>query len=352
MLRVLADYHHGDLFHSLQLLFEKRLGWRLYRPVAMEWYHEGFWNVYPHIDTARQYLDVHEAAEVSKLAEKYPNTMFSSLNRGAFESDEGFFVIPDVSKPGYCQNGITLPRFKETKFDIIIASMPQHLPLYQKLIEQYQPQAKLIFQMGNEWGYIPGCKNILASTAPFDVPKDVNVVFYHQEFDLNLFTYEPPTNHTRVRSYIHVMQELELRDQYRTMLSDWDWKSFGALMDQTLCLTSDIAAEMKDAGWTWHVKPGGDGYGYGIHHSYARGRPLIVKGSYYRNRLAERLMVDNETCIDVSRGSVYDNCLRLRQAAHPENHIKMCEKARARFNDVVDFNRDEQNIRRFLENLR
>lgn len=43
-MRVLADYHHHDLFESLAILFEDRLGWELYRPIGMEWFDEGYWN--------------------------------------------------------------------------------------------------------------------------------------------------------------------------------------------------------------------------------------------------------------------------------------------------------------------
>ena len=56
MKNVFIDKHHEGLFDSLVLLFEKRLGWRLYTQAGIEWYKEGLWNVYPHPSTAEQYL--------------------------------------------------------------------------------------------------------------------------------------------------------------------------------------------------------------------------------------------------------------------------------------------------------
>jgi len=65
-MKVFADLHHGDLFYSLQLLFEKRLKAELYRPVGIEWWKEGFWNVFNHPATAQQYLDFNSSGEENK----------------------------------------------------------------------------------------------------------------------------------------------------------------------------------------------------------------------------------------------------------------------------------------------
>ena len=58
-MKVLADYHHHDLWESLELLFA-RFGWTLYRPIGMEWFEQGYWNHERkwHGDAiARQYLE-------------------------------------------------------------------------------------------------------------------------------------------------------------------------------------------------------------------------------------------------------------------------------------------------------
>jgi hypothetical protein len=57
--RVLVDYHHHDLWESLELLFTDRFGWELLRPIGMDWFEQGYWNHERkwHGDAiARQYL--------------------------------------------------------------------------------------------------------------------------------------------------------------------------------------------------------------------------------------------------------------------------------------------------------
>jgi hypothetical protein len=58
--RVLVDYHHHDLWESLELLFTDRFGWELLRPIGMDWFEQGYWNHERkwHGDAiARQYLE-------------------------------------------------------------------------------------------------------------------------------------------------------------------------------------------------------------------------------------------------------------------------------------------------------
>jgi hypothetical protein len=57
--KILADYHHHDLWESLELLFTDRFGWDLFRPIGMEWFDAEYWNLERawHGDAiARQYL--------------------------------------------------------------------------------------------------------------------------------------------------------------------------------------------------------------------------------------------------------------------------------------------------------
>ena len=58
MTTLLADYHHHDLWESLELLCA-RLGWTLYRPIGMEWFDAGYWNFERAVHgdaVAKQYL--------------------------------------------------------------------------------------------------------------------------------------------------------------------------------------------------------------------------------------------------------------------------------------------------------
>lgn len=349
-MKVLADFHHGDLFYSLQLLFEKRLGWELYRPVGLDWYREGYWKVFDHVDTARQFLDIGGSFE--DLKGKYPDAFFVPLNAGAKEVSSGTFLVPDVTKDSV-QRGITLQEFKETKFDIVISSIPDHIPLYNQLIERFQPQAKHIFQVGNAWGHQPGVRNILASTAPFPVPAGINACFYHQEFDLETYRYEPPDREEqkKVHSYIHWMNRRELFGEYAIALPEFAFRSFGAGMDDSIIRTADVAGKMRESAFTWHYKPEGDGFGHSVFGTCAVGRPPLIWGSQYQGKLAGHLFTNEKTCLNLEGYSKEDNLRRIRQFARPEEHLKMCEATARRFRNVVDFDEEEKRIRTFLSRL-
>lgn len=350
-MKVFCDLHHGDLYYSLQLLFEKRLGFEMYRPIGLEWYHQKYWHVYPHIDTANQYLGLNYAIEPPK--DIHGNYLEGrDLLNGNYRFEDGIYYVKDPTKDKV-QRAITLEKFKEMDFDILISSIPQHIDPFNKLIQLYQPKAKHIFQIGNSWQHRPGIVNVLSSTSPFAVPPGVNVCFYHQEFDLDVYQYHPPTVHKRMNSYIHYMKQVDLLHSYRSALGpDWTGTAFGSGMEDCIHRSERIAQEMRDSGWTWHIKPGGDGYGHILHNSYACGRPLVVNKSYYRGQIGEQLMIHGVTCIDISNMSVHDGTTMLRKLSHPDEHRRICENAYNRFKEVVDFDAEEVKIRKFLENLR
>lgn len=349
-MKVFCDLHHHDLYYSLQLLFEKRLGAEMYRPIGMEWYEQGFWAVYPHPDTARQFLGLDHAIDPPKDVHGNYLSDREQLNK-YYRFEDGIYYVRDTTKEKV-QRGITLDKFKDTSFDILISSIPQHIPLFNRLIQKFQPDAKHIFQVGNAWGRRPGVYNILSSTAPFSTPADINVAFYHQEFDLDIFQYEHPVVHNEVDSYIHYMKETNLLEQYKANLPGWKFRTHGAGMQDCFHKTADIAQQMMDSAWTWHVKPGGDGYGHVLHNTFACGRPVITKTGHYSNRLGGQLLEDQVTCIDIGRRTQHENVRALQLLSQPDAHIEMCARVYKRFCDLVNFDEEEQKIRKFLENLR
>jgi len=350
MLRVLADYHHAALYHSLQLLFEKRLNWELYRAIGPEWYHEGFWKVYDHPHTVNQFLGLQQASEIPLDVHGNPLTENECKNK-YYAVEDGIYYIQDPVHE--CNHrAVTLEYFKNAKFDIVLSSMPQHIEPFNELIRRFQPQAKHIFQVGNAWGHQPGVRNILASTAPFSVPAGMNICYYHQEFDLDVFRYESPKFHNVVHSYIHYMQKPELMDQYAAYFPGWQWTKFGAGMNLAILECRGIADAMRRSAFTWHYKPEGDGFGHSLFSSYACGRPAIVQGSYYLGKLANSLFEDRITCIDISKHPVHESVQLIKYFAQPEEHIKMCKAAKRKFDTCVNFDAQFENqIKPFLESL-
>ncbi len=336
-MNILADYHHQGLWHSLESLFEKRLGGQLYRPVGMEWFPQ-YWRI------AAPYGDDPRTA-----------TQYLSLKGNMPLGDYYFY---DGGK------GLTFEQFKALEIDLLIASIPEHLPVYTQLIKEYQPKAKLIFQIGNEFPDIDFslAKNILSSTQPFPVPAGINAVFYHQEFELYIYHPSDQKPDRFVRSFVHCLSQgdgqgnlfrsdwkdfVDLEDQ----LPEYKFEAYGAACrDGCIHEQEKIAEMMRESKYGFNLKTGGDGFGHTIHAWFAVGRPVIVRRHQYENKLAGQLMVDGATCIDLDKGNPEENVKRLRSIS-PEQYAKLCQNAYDRFKQIVDFDKEEIEIRKFIERL-
>lgn len=327
---VLVDLHHQSLFDSLLLLFEKRLGYNVFRPIGMEWY-PNYWDVFPSIDTAKQYLQPH-------------------------------FVPKDGTRPlnERLKNTITLEEFKNMGFDILVASIPQHIPIFKRLISEFQPQAKLIYQIGNHWNVDPNeVKNVMAS-AKVNIPPSVNGVIYHQEFPLDIFYNSEIKADKKIYSFINCLatadlfkKDWELFLELERLMPDWEFKSFGGqCRDGSINNTNELADKMREASFIFHCKTGGDGYGHVIHNAAAVGRPLITRFSDYKDKLAESLITYPCTSIHVDNflpEDIVSNILYVyNETGMYESYLKEIHN---RFMSTVNFNKEEQVIRKFLLSL-
>lgn len=317
-MKILADRHHQGLTESLILLFGKRLGWEIFFQAGLEWYKEGFWNIYPHPSTAEQYLE--------RELEGLP--------------------------------GITLEDFKNTKFDVLLCSIPEHVNIFLKLRDLYQPQAKLIFHVGNMWAldhYFP-IKNILASAKMgiLQAVVDFNILEYHQEFDLDIFHYKKVDNQKKVYSFINCLNTEELYKgdwelflELEKLMPDWEFRSFGGqCRDGAIWDRKELADKMREATFIYQVKKNGDGYGHNVFAAAAIGRPLITRISDYKGKLAETLMRSRMTItIDYKTPPEIAEFISLAQAEI------MGENIYTRFKEVVNFDEEEVLIRGFLDKL-
>jgi len=349
-MNILADFHHQALYKSLQLLFEERLGHTLYRPIGMEWYKEGYWNVFPHPGTAQQYLSLDQAKKVPRGMEGKPFRKNELPNLLLTDEGDGIYLVDDK---GFASTykAITLPKFQEMKFGIVVSSIPAHIGPFNRLIQECQPGCKHIFQIGNAWGHQGGVNNVLASTAGFHLPHNTKVCYYHQEFDQELFKYTPPTTSTAINSYIHYMKAPELFRQVMKFLPGWESNRYGAGMDRALAGAVEVAPEIIKSGWTWHYKPEGDGYGHTLFSSYACGRPAVIARHFYTSKLGNELLEDDVTCINIDGLSARQVADKLLYWSEPTRHATMCAAAYKRFCDVVDFGKEGEKIERFVRNL-
>ena len=350
-MNIFSDFHHNSLFTSLQMLFEVRLNHQLFRPIGEDWYEHGFWKLAEpyknNHSTIIQYLGIRDHYQ--------PKDGTPPLNEIKHKDD--YYTIKSYP---FDHKAIILDQFKKMKFDIIIASYQPHIEPYLKLIQEYQPQAKLIHQQGNEWAIdFNKVKNLLASVKPYKTPEDVNKVFYHQEFDLNLFSYESSKESSYIRSFINTLstQRLFEKDwqdflELETYLPEYIFESYGAgCSEGVLNKQSEIAEKMKKSKWIIHLKNQGDGYGHLLHNSFAVGRPVIYRGSQYKDKLGERLLEHLVTGIDLDIMPTVQavNYIREQQFA---DYVKMCENVYNRFIASVDFNKEQKDIENFLSKLK
>jgi hypothetical protein len=349
-MKIFTDLHHAGLFESLRILFEDRLGYELYAPIGEKWFEKGYWNIAKPYgdapDTINQFLGFDQA--------KLPEDL--RLNELTDKIEDGIYQVYDKFHNKWIKK-ITFDKFIKTKFDLIIPTIPDHQLSFKDLLETYQPKAKLIFQIGNE-GWRPNydlVKNVMASVIPFGFPKGTNIIFYHQEFDLDIFRYHKPLGTKTIVSIMNAMPstpDAPLYQEYKAKMPDFSFYSYGGgCEDGSVHSIKELRDKMIMADFIWHLKQY-DGFGHIIHNAYALGRPVITKESYYKNKLGGYLLEEDKNYINIESGSVEENIDKIKFMVREDNLRIMSTNARLSFNKLVNYNKEEKDIRRFLEKLK
>lgn len=344
-MNVLTDFHHNSLLRSSVLLFENRLGMNVYRPIGLDWFHEGYWAINDQLSTAKQFLDF----ENQIIVDNTP-----PLNVIKDQSD-GIYNVYDPGNVS-THKGITLESFKSRKFDYIIASIPEHIPLFQRLIQEFHPQAKLIVQIGNNWNpAIFKGLNVLGSVKPGNI-QDANVIYYHQEFDTEIFKLKEHKVSNNISSYINLLQELPIgwKDfiYLESQLKELSFKSYGGqCRDGNMNGANQLADSMHNDDFVFHVKDHGDGYGHIIYNAYACGKPTIVRSSRYTNQLAQELF-NKDNCIDLDMMTIEDAVHKIKEVYNHKDVLdQMSINANKSFKNNVDFAYESEKISNWLGNL-
>lgn len=350
---VFSDYHHSALFYSLKLLIEDRLGGTLFRPVGMEWFDRGFWAIAEpyknNIDTIKQYLWI--------KSDFKPIDGTVRLNT-VINKKSTHFKVQELYH-NYIQKAITWDQFMIIPIDILIASIPRHWILYQKLAKLHPSKPKVICHLGNifweneELIKEGKVKNLLASVKPFILPSGVNVVFYHQEQPLVDFV-PPFSDYFKISSFVHLFPQKELCLKIKKALPEFGIKFFGATCpDGNLENLNEVYQEMQKSDFILHLKPHGDGYGHIWHSAYIVGRPIITNFSDYKDKLGGLLFRDMWSGIDLEKRTFEENMAVIRLIANKKNLLmEMSKNAYDIFRQVVDYEKEEKSIRDFFDNLR
>jgi hypothetical protein len=356
-MRMLVDYHHHDLWESLELLCA-RLGWDLYRPIGMDWFDEGYWNFERawHGDAvAKQYLEPWDSDEL--LA---PDGELSPFRY-------------DPSHDRW-QRLISLEMARELKPDIVMASVAHNHEGFARFAKEVG--AKFGIHLGNvRFSPIDMAEDrwdladfgIVTSVLPGPVPKPHVVV--HQEFSLEDFRHEPPPDASLmarrrmvVSSFVNCFPEnVQAYAGWRAVAASrpqYDWRVYGAYGSVAedewaagnINTCAGVGDAMRASDIAWHTKQWSDGFGHVIHDWFAVGRPVIGHEWYYRNQLAGPLWQEGVTSFDITDKAVDEVAGIIdRLYNDPDLRLRMGENAARRFREVVDFDEEEQAIRRMFE---
>ncbi len=343
-MKVLLDFHHHDLWESMELLCA-RLGWTLYRPIGMEWYDEGYWNL-------------ERAWHGDAVARQYLTPWGDDIDGRRLDKSHGRW-----------QNLLTLEQARDLRPDIVIASVAHNHEGFARFAREVH--AVFGLQLGNvrfseidmrEDRWDLASFGLVSAVLPG--PVRVPHVTYHQEFSLADFRHEPPPQGERlvVSSFVNCFPEnVDAYAGFRAIAGshpEHDWRVYGAYgqvpQDEYACGNIDRCASVGDAmrasDIAWHTKQWSDGYGHVIHDWFAVGRPVIGHEWYYRSQLAGPLWQEGVTSFDITDKSVDEVAGIIADLrADPERHLRMSEAAAARFREVVDFDQEEQAIRRMFE---
>ena len=348
-MRIFSDLHHSGLYAAQHYLLENRLGHELYRPIGEEWFTQGYWKIAEpynnNAGTITQFLGIRQ--------DFVPKDGTPPLNNVKEIQDDVYYIWDGTH--GYHQKAISLNKFLSMDFDIIIASIPAHIDAYSRLIKDHNLKAKLIYHIGNiGWHeHVPfdKAKNIMASVKRFNVPDSNNVVFYRQEFDLNVF--KPSSLTTQwVTSFVNCLPNPDLWNRLKElMVPDYEFKAFGIdCPDGIWGKIQEIASYMATSKYGFHNKPGGDGFGHTVHNWMAVGRPVLVNLEDYKDKLAGELLVDGETCIDISSMQPHEIAHRLHEISDLQ-YQDIRNNVINKFKQTVNFEQDAENVKQFLSKL-
>ena len=325
--RALVDRHHADLFYGLQRLFEDRLGYTVVTPIGHAWWDAGYWRFgegYGDDRLARQFLDMAGWASVGY----------------------GLYVAHDDHHPDRRILGVMEP----LPVDVVVATVQDNQAGFARLARELG--ATYVYHVGNtrqqiDWSLDPLVLN--ASEAHL-AGRGVDI---GQEFDhLTTFRYREPLTALRVTSFVNLLPLIPEAwgpfEGLQPRLPSHEFRSFGhECPDGFRKPVEALADEMAVAGWAYHDKVTGDGFGHVIHNWAAVGRPLIGHARYYAGQRAEPLWRDLETCIDLDRHDLDEAAAIIRDMS-PERHAQMCRAIRATLETIYDPVADAEAVRAIL----
>jgi len=308
----------------------------LYIPIGHEWWAEGYWQF------GRVFGD-------NRLAQQY-----LALREGEFQDAGSHYVTFDSSHPDKRIRAVTREQFRAMEWDFVMPSVQENQRGYHRLAQEVG--ARYLYQVGNTGQHIDWTLDpLVLNTSEAKIPEGKGVTI-HQEIDstVGAFRYRPAIlgNPRIVRSFVNAFDRLPGYTgflQTEQALPDWRFTVHGHFgRDGNINPVAAMGEMMSSAGWGWHDKPVGDGFGHVIHSWAAVGRPLIGRACFYKGKLAEPFWTP-ETSIDTTGRSLSD-VVRLMDeiACDTGRHAAMCAAIRATFDRLVDYPAEAEAVRTLL----
>ncbi len=329
--KLFTEYHHGGLLHSISLMFEKRLGIKVYTPTGKEWYENGYWRYSDNKEVIEQYLG----------------------DKELYKKDDEYLYWLDKAE-NHEHRRITLDQFKKEKFDYLLCTLEQDEEAYIQLKNKYQPQATLLRLVGNgnEYVYHYEYRKIIDTSGHLPYLVGRNKIVIHQEFDLNIFKYQPIKNYNVIGSfqnlphrspYYHIWQNL------KALLPEYKFIEHGIESDDgNITGIKELAQKMSECSIIYHLKHEGEGFGHIIHNALAIGRPVIVISNLYRNKIAAPLILDGSTSIWADRYTLMDLAERIKQFTEVGLLERISILIRDRFKKIVNFDENQKKLEDLL----
>jgi hypothetical protein len=316
---VLVDKHHADLFHSLQILFEDKLGHLVFTPIGHDWWGEGYWRFgqgYGDDRLARQFLEAEP--------------------------------IADHHHPDRPIRYVTLEQARGMDWAFVVATVQDNQRGFKRLADEIG--ARYVLQVGNTNQYVDWSLDPLAIVSS-EVPIQGRGVVVHQPMP-KVFKYRKPKPTRTIRSFVNCFNSTPCIAPFVSIgyqLPEFTFHTHGIDgSDGNVETVREIADLMAGSLFGWHDKVQGDGFGHVIHDWAAVGRPIIGHASHYRGLMGERFWRDGETAIDLDKHSIPEVAETVREiAADPKRHRAMCEAIRAEF-DRIDWDGETEAVRGLL----
>jgi len=340
---VITDFHHTALLQAQMYLWEKRLGFQLYRPFGRAWWDAGLRHPDDNWETGH-------LAFMSRALE-YP-TFYSTHDPDrilTLSHPIGRMLTYDEARD----------RGREVRF--VISSQHDSQTFLSKFTKEYCPNATYIRQAGNPSEHVWFTKHVLSSdiqTYEKSKAEGLHAILYHQEFPSVYYNTAPMTDleANSIRQYINwAHQDVKNRAFYL-----WFKQIAESCALPLRCYENGKGGEDGEVDYHHQMvirlvlstftlqHKWWDGYGMIVHQSYACGRPVICFESDYAGKTAGKLMTDMETAIFITDDAAYTRSkLEIALPMAPQ----LQEAAYRRFKEVVNFDADEERIRKWLSEI-